>query len=107
MKMKIDSLFLSTDVYLDFLVNFLMRKIFSGNLNEVISLVEIDVTLKRTSVSTNEIASFEFPRKIFLKRKLTFNHFAEQEFFALVSLLETIVKLLLSNDNFVRQRYVR
>ena len=37
-------------------VNFLLRKIFHGNLNEAVSLVEI--------------ASFRSPRKIFLKRKL-------------------------------------
>ena len=40
------------------MVSFLLRKIFLGNLNEAISLVEI--------------VSFRFPRKIFLKRKLIF-----------------------------------
>ena len=37
------------------IVNILLKKIFRGNLNEVIS--------------TNEIGSFRFPRKIFLNRK--------------------------------------
>ena len=41
----------------NFMVNFHLRNIFSGNLNE--------------AVSTNEIASFKF--QIFLKRKLTYN----------------------------------
>ena len=40
-----------------FIVYFLFRKIFRGNLNEAISLIET--------------ASFRFPRKIFLVRKLT------------------------------------
>ena len=34
-------------------------------------MVEIDVTFKVTSILANEIASFIFPRKLFLKRKLT------------------------------------
>ena len=42
-------------------VNFLLRKFFRGNLNEVISLAEIDEV---KSISTNEIASFRFPQKI-------------------------------------------
>ena len=37
-------------------LNFPLKKMFGGNENEVIS--------------ANEIASFEFPRKIFPKRKL-------------------------------------
>ena len=41
-----------------FMVNFLLRKIFLADLNEAILLVEI--------------AAFRFPRKIFLKGKLTF-----------------------------------
>ena len=41
----------------DLNVIFLLRKVFRGNLNK--------------AISTNEIASFKFPRKIFLKRKLT------------------------------------
>ena len=53
--------------------NFLLRKIFRRNLNEAVSLAEIDETLKVTSMSINEIASFRFPRKIFLKRKVTYN----------------------------------
>ena len=44
-------------------VNFRRRKIFRENLNEAISLVEIDVILKGTSISTNE--------RNFLKRNLT------------------------------------
>ena len=39
-------------------VNFLLNQIFRGNLNE--------------AISTNETVSFRFPRKIFLKTKLTF-----------------------------------
>ena len=41
------------------------------NLNEAISLAEIDVTIKVTLISANEIVSFIFIRKAFLKRKLT------------------------------------
>ena len=41
-------------------ISFLLRKIFYRNLNE--------------AISTNEIASLRFPRKIFLKRKLTIRH---------------------------------
>ena len=37
------------------MVNILLRKIFRGNLNEEISLAEFDVTLKVTSILTNEI----------------------------------------------------
>ena len=48
-------------------VSFLLKKTFRGSRNDVISLVKIDVTF----ISGNEIASFNFPRKIFLKRKLT------------------------------------
>ena len=54
------------------MVNFLLQKIFRGNLNEAISLAEIDVTLKETYILTNEIPSVRFPSKIFLKRKLIF-----------------------------------
>ena len=50
--------------------NFLVRKIIRGNLNEAVSLAEINVTLKVTSISTSEIASFRFLQKIFLKRKV-------------------------------------
>ena len=39
-----------------FMVNFLLRKIFRGNLNEAISLAKIEVTLKVMSVLTNNIA---------------------------------------------------
>ena len=45
----------------DLKVNFLLSKIFRGNLKEAISLVERDITSKVTSISTNEIASFRFP----------------------------------------------
>ena len=51
-------------------VNFLLWEIFCRYQNEAISLIEIDVTFKVTSISANEIASFVFPRKAFLKRKL-------------------------------------
>ena len=42
------------------MVNFLFR----GNLNEAILLAEIDVTLKVTSILTNEIASFRFNEQL-------------------------------------------
>ena len=48
--------------------NFLSRKIFRENLNEIISLAEMDVAIKVTS---NEIASFTLPQKIVIKRKLS------------------------------------
>ena len=51
------------------MVSFLVRKTFSGNLNEAISFAEIDVTLKVMSLSINEITSFGFSRNIFLQRK--------------------------------------
>ena len=51
--------------------NFLVRKIIRRNLNEAVSLAEISVALKVTSISTSEIASFRFLQKIFLKRKVT------------------------------------
>ena len=41
------------------MINFLLRKIFCGNLNE--------------AISTKDITSFRFPRKIFLKEKSTFS----------------------------------
>lgn len=44
--------------------DYLLRKIFPGNLNEAFSLAEIDVILKLTAISTNKIALFQFPRKI-------------------------------------------
>ena len=50
--------------------NFLLRKIIRRNLNEAVSLAEINVALKVTSISTSEIASFRFLKKIFLKRKV-------------------------------------
>ena len=50
--------------------NFLVRKIIRRNLNEAVSLAEINVTLKVTSISTSEIASFRFLQNIFLKRKV-------------------------------------
>ena len=43
------------------MVNFRLKKIFRGNINEAIPLAEFDVTLKFMSVSTNEIVSFTFP----------------------------------------------
>ena len=50
--------------------NFLLRKIIRRNLTEAVSLAEINVALKVTSISTSEIASFRFLKKIFLKRKV-------------------------------------
>ena len=52
------------------MVNFLLGKIFREMLNEATLMAEIDVILT-TSTSTNEIASFRFAKKIFIKRKLT------------------------------------
>ena len=54
------------------MIKFCLRKIYHANLIEAISLAEIDASLKVTSVSTNEIASFRYARRIFLKRKLIF-----------------------------------
>lgn len=50
-----------------------MQEIFCGNLNEGISLAEVDDTLKVTSISVNVIATFRFPCNIFCNRKLTIN----------------------------------
>ena len=50
--------------------NFLLRKIIRRNLNEAVSLAEMNVALKVRSISTSEIASFRFLQKIFLKRKV-------------------------------------
>ena len=44
--------------------NLLLMEIFSENLNEAISLAEMDVFLNLMSVSTNGIASFRFRWKI-------------------------------------------
>ena len=44
--------------------NLLLMKIFSENLNEAISLAEMDVFLNLMSISTNGIASFRFRWKI-------------------------------------------
>ena len=43
---------------------------FLGNLNEAISMVETDLTLKVTYISGNGIAVFKFAQKIFFKGKL-------------------------------------
>ena len=49
-----------------------LKKIFHEILkHKAISLAEIGVTLKATSVATNETASFRFSRKFILKMKLT------------------------------------
>ena len=57
-------------------VKFLLKKIFSGNLNHLvnvaISLLETDITLRVMSVPAIEIASFRLSWKIFLMKKLTF-----------------------------------
>ena len=60
------------------MVNFLLGKIFREVLNKAISLVESDINVKVTSISTNEIASFRFPQQIFLNRKLCFNRVSEE-----------------------------
>ena len=49
--------------------NFLL-KIIRRNLNEAVSLAEMNVALKVRSISASEIASFRFLQKIFLKRKV-------------------------------------
>ena len=49
-----------------FMINFLLRTIFRGNLTKAISLVEIDVTFRVILISANEIDLLRFPRKIFL-----------------------------------------
>ena len=83
-------------------VKFLLRKIFGENLNEAISLAEIDVSLKVTSISTKETASFRLPRKIFLKKKLTIkltacqNKFAGRSYFQIVIIFWIFSSLLLS-----------
>ena len=43
---------------------------FLGNLNEAISMVETDITLKVTYISGNGIVVFKFAQKIFFKGKL-------------------------------------
>ena len=55
-----------------FKVNLLLWKISRGYVNEAVSLVEFEVTFKMTLISTNKIALFRFPQKIFLDRKLIF-----------------------------------
>ena len=45
-------------------------EIFRRSLNEAISLTTIDVTLKATSISTDGIALFGFPRSTFFKRNV-------------------------------------
>ena len=44
--------------------DYLLRKIFGGNLNETFSLAGIDVISKSPVISTNKIASFQFPLKM-------------------------------------------
>ena len=60
------------------MVNFPLGKIFREVLNKAISLVESDINVKVTSISTIEIASFRFPQQIFLNRKLCFNRVSEE-----------------------------
>ena len=45
------------------MVNILLRKIHSRDLNKAISLVKTSITLKVTSISANKIASLKFQRK--------------------------------------------
>ena len=45
------------------MVNILLRKIHSRDLNKAISLAKTSITLKVTSISANKIASLKFPRK--------------------------------------------
>ena len=54
-----------TDRTMQVKVNFPLRKNFRGNLNEAISLVEI--------------ASFRFPQKSFIKKKLTIRILVETQ----------------------------
>ena len=44
-----------------------IRKVFLGNLNEPIALVELDITFKVLSFSANEIASLKFKLLDFYK----------------------------------------
>ena len=53
---------------INFMVNILLRKIHSRDLNKAISLAKTSITLKVTSISANKIASLKFPQKTFLKR---------------------------------------
>ena len=53
--------------------NLLLMKIFSENLNEAISLAEMDVFLNLMSISTNGIASFRFRWKILKNAKRHFH----------------------------------
>ena len=55
------------------MVSFFFRKNFLENLNEAMSWVEINITLKVTSISVNGISSFRFSREFIRKRKLCFN----------------------------------
>ena len=48
---------------INFMVNILLRKIHSRDLNKAISLAKTSITLKVTSISANKIASLKFPRK--------------------------------------------
>ena len=51
-------------------------EIFRRSLNEAISLTAVDATLKATSMSTDGIASFGFPRNIFFKRNVGYIAYA-------------------------------
>lgn len=72
--------------------NFLIRKMIDGNLNEVISPVEIDFTFKTKLVSANEFPSFRFRRTIFLKRKLTLSIPAFFPLYLATSALNPVMK---------------
>lgn len=76
------------------MVSFFFRKIFLENLNEAMSLVEIKITLKVTSISVNGISSFRFSREFIRKRKLCFNQAwkTRNSCYAIYLLLSDIVK---------------
>ena len=76
------------------MVSFFFRKIFLENLNEAMSLVEIKITLKVTSISVNGISSFTFSREIIRKRKLCVNQAwkMRKSCYAVYLLLSDIVK---------------
>ena len=76
------------------MVSFFFRKNFLENLNEAMSWVEINITLKVTSISVNGISSFTFSRGIILKRKLCVNQAwkMRKSCYAVYLLLSDIVK---------------
>ena len=73
---------------------FLLSKVFREVLNKTISVVESDINVKVTYVSTSEIASFRFPQQIFLNRKLCFNRVSEEVLQKIIGFIEKNLKSL-------------